>query len=506
MTATTDDYTADSLTNGSVAVDGIATGDIETGNDFDWFAVQFVAGRTYVIDIEGADTGAGTLLNPVLRGVYDADGNRIAGTQNNDGGDGRNARLTFTATETATYYIAARGRMNQTGDYTVRVTDNTPDLGDITDLATVRFESGSLDGSTDAVAYWHFTLSEAKTVGLRLRRLDADADLVLEDADGNELYSSREGGTANERLNVTLLPGTYYVRVEAQGTGANDFRLRYGVSEPDPAVVAELQSAQQQPQQPIVQVPEEPPLIAQPQIADDYTANIDTTGTVEVDGSTTGEIEVGRDRDWFAVTLEAGKVYAFDLTGSATGDGTLFDPNLRGIYDDGGNRIAGTANDDSGIDLNSHVIFTADAAGTYYVAAGAWRDGTGTYTLSVTEWADDYAADESTTGTVEVDDSTTGEIEVVYEYDWIAVDLEAGKTYRFDVMGAPTDDGTLANPFLRGLFDADGNLIDCTMDNDSGAGNNARVTFTADANDTYYVAAGGNGDTGTYTVAVEEVM
>ena len=117
-----DDYLATTQTTGRVSVGGSATGEIETANDFDWFAVELVAGESYVIDLEGADSGGGTLDSTVLRGVYDARGQqRIAGTQTNDGGVGDDARLLFTAAETGTHYIAARGHGQATGTYTVRV-------------------------------------------------------------------------------------------------------------------------------------------------------------------------------------------------------------------------------------------------------------------------------------------------------------------------------------------------------------------------------------------------
>ena len=140
-----DDYTKDTSTTGAVAVGGTATGEIETGNDFDWFAVELVAGQTYVIDLEGADSGGGTLDSTVLRGIYDSQGTRIAGTQTNDGGDGDDARLTFTATESGTHYIAARGYGNETGTYTVRVTESVTDdarEGASTILATSRTYNG----------------------------------------------------------------------------------------------------------------------------------------------------------------------------------------------------------------------------------------------------------------------------------------------------------------------------------------------------------------------------
>ena len=76
-------------------------------------------------------------------------------------------------------------------------------------------------------------------MGLGLRRQDADADMFLEDSDGNELYSSTVSGTDNEVIEETLLAGTYYVRVESQETGVNTYVFRYGVSVPDAGVNAD---------------------------------------------------------------------------------------------------------------------------------------------------------------------------------------------------------------------------------------------------------------------------
>ena len=144
-----DDYSTDTNTSGSVTVGGTASGDIESSGDRDWFEVDLVAGRTYTIELRGSPTADGTLSDPYLRGIHDAHGNLMARTTNDDGGDGYNSRVTFTATATGTYYIAAGAFWNRQGTYTVEVTDNSPaaddtragatDLGDITALEGPRF-------------------------------------------------------------------------------------------------------------------------------------------------------------------------------------------------------------------------------------------------------------------------------------------------------------------------------------------------------------------------------
>ena len=116
------------------------------------------------------------------------------------------------------------------------------DLGDITDLDGPRFPRASLDGDGDSIDYYRFTLTEAKQIGLGLRQQDTNADLFLEDADGNVLHSSTVDGTANEAINETLLAGTYYVRVETEAAGQNDHVFRYGVTTADPDEVARLEA------------------------------------------------------------------------------------------------------------------------------------------------------------------------------------------------------------------------------------------------------------------------
>ena len=98
----------------------------------------------------------------------------------------------------------------------------------------------------------------------------------------------------------------------------------------------------------------------------------------------------------------------------------------------------------------------------------------------------------------------------------LEVTLEEDKTYRIDLEGTPTRKGTLEEPYLRGIYDANGVLIDGTTDDDGGWINNSRVYFTASESGTYYVAASSahdnynngqksGGVAGTYTLSVTEI-
>ena len=140
----------------------------------------------------------------------------------------------------------------------------------------------------------------------------------------------------------------------------------------------------------------------------DIPADPTTTATIAVGDTISGQVETPGDRDWFAVELEAGHTYTIDLRGSRTDDGTLYDPYLRGIYDDRGQSISlttdvTTTDDNSGDGPNSHLVFEAPRSGTYYIAAGAWGGYLGTYELEV--W--DTSADDTRGGARELGDITS---------------------------------------------------------------------------------------------------
>ena len=112
--------------------------------------------------------------------------------------------------------------------------DDAIDLGDITDLARPQVSEGDARrcrGRGEVVPVRADGGEEGRFSGCGSSR--ANADLVVTDADGNELRAARAEGTANEWMSVTLLAGTYYVRLEAQEAGSGTYMFRYGVSAPN---------------------------------------------------------------------------------------------------------------------------------------------------------------------------------------------------------------------------------------------------------------------------------
>jgi Ca2+-binding RTX toxin-like protein len=119
--------------------------------------------------------------------------------------------------------------------------------------------------------------------------------------------------------------------------------------------------------------------------------------------------------------------------------------------------------------------------------------------------SDDYADQFNDTtapyGQVAVGGSSTGHLESAGDRDWFRVTLTAGVTYVFDLRGAPSNSGTLSNPYLY-LYNSAGNLI--TFDDDGGSSYDSQITYSATASGTYYLGAATYNDaaSGTYRLSV----
>jgi hypothetical protein len=170
---------------------------------------------------------------------------------------------------------------------------------------------------------------------------------------------------------------------------------------------------------------------------------------------------------------------------------------LDGIYDSNGDSVGVPYQSDDAL------AFTANNAGDYFIAVNG--NSADAYQLNVSEIVDDFAANIKTTGLVAVDGSVTGEISSWGDQDWFQLALDAGQQVTIDLEGDPTDQGTLLDAALYGIYDSNGNLLDNTPNDDGGIYYNSRLVFTAaDAGD-YFIAAGAYGaDTGSYLLSVTD--
>ena len=112
----------------------------------------------------------------------------------------------------------------------------------------------------------------------------------------------------------------------------------------------------------------------------------------------TGNISSTGDKDWFRLHLgeRCGRVFLIEVRGADTGEGTLTDAAIGGIYDTNGDLVvhSGVAGQfdtivsDGFTPDSAGINFTPPAKGIYYLEVTGNEGATGTYTVSVREITD----------------------------------------------------------------------------------------------------------------------
>ena len=513
------DLPAGTSTAGRSPIGSSVTGNIESATDRDWFRVRFdgrIGERVYWLELKGADTGDGTLPDPLIVGIYDRQGTYIpyshvlgqSLTWNNDSGYGRNAITDFTEPCAGDYFVAVAGNEGSTGSYTLSVTDITDTSTSIPgqsrtgeDFAQwvddsvafrgdVDFLIGNLAPGLPATIPAH-DLTALEPTELHDTNQGGDAgasDLfrlgVVPDRDYRleiRVPETTDGRPANVSFFVLRgyvpyfdlgdeneVPGAmvynfWLVDDKKNGDLSIEFKApRFyeveGRTIPSRLLVAfELGEYHFEPGDVYTVV-----LTDITDAEDDYLGAEETTGTVAVGGSVTGNLEVDNDVDWFKVRLEEGKSYRVSMRGAESGGGTLADPTVvvgtitsvsAGYYGFGApppfNDDKSTTEKDS--ELLVPVFTTHDA----YIHAATSGTGTGTYTIEVEEVTTSMGQRANSpatggpgiTGTVQAGETltaTTDGIEdedgltgAVFAYQWVrsGADIEGAASSTYTMTG-----------------------------------------------------------------------
>ena len=258
---------------------------------------------------------------------------------------------------------------------------------------------------------------------------------------------------------------------------------------------------------------------------DAIPAGTTTTAKVDVGGSLLYAIQTAHDHDWIKVDFEEGVRYRVVLDvvtqPGRRGWADMFYPALVHIRDPDGDPIANTSNVyDVGVGLptwwrqdRAETYYRAAVEGTHYIVAGSSVNTTGIFGVWVVRTMDDdYSGNESTTGMVTVGGAAaSGKIEVAWDKDWFKTSLTEGETYKVNVLGKSTGDGSLRWPKLTGIYNSSGERFPNTENYDHGFGLNPRKYFTASHTGDYFIGVTGHGrglgvpSLGTYKVLLEKV-
>ncbi|MBI5521907.1 MAG: PPC domain-containing protein [Desulfarculus sp.] len=466
-----DGITGDINTGGVLLVGQSLTGSLEQAGQRAWYRVDLGAGQSYFFALAGGTTGQGSLRDPLLY-LYDPAGELI--TQNDDSGGFINSRLTYTASRAGTYFLGAGAYQDaQRGSFelaagTYQDDYSAPSPGR---LEVGGGQAGELEVLAD-LDWFSVELTAGSRYTLSARGLDTgqgtlkDPYLYLYDSDGKSLAQADDGGERRDSL-LGFTPtasGTFFLAVGAyQGASAGTYRVEVALA-----------------------------------VQEKAGGGQDTPPAMAVGGSQAGELAALGEEDRYAVELAAGQTYCFDLKGRSSGQGTLDNPYLY-IYGAGGSPLAWDNGGGQGLD--SRLVFTPLAGGTYYLGAAALGNAqTGTYTLDAFAvpgrglWPRDAPASLSAFG------ARAGKLETAGQRDWVTLALEEASSYLISLEAAPGEGG-LSNADFR-LRNASGlEVAYARAGQDGGA---ASVQFSPQPGGAYYVDIGARGenDLGRYLLSI----
>lgn len=334
----------------------------------DWYAVDLVAGQSYLVQ-----AGPGNRLY-----MNDAQGRLL--------GDVAYGPLHFTAETSGRYYVGVAELGGSS--YSVSLAAVADDFGASASLAGTLNVGGTAAGvwqSKSDSDWFAVTLSAGRSYRFSAVADNLDnwpATIKVVDANGDVLAFNR--GTALTTDFTAKAGGVYYVAMTS-GTPS--------LADPSYTVSAEIL--------PITPPPPSTPLNIGDIIAADWQA--------------------APESDRYSVNLVDGQSYSF----VATSSGGANSPILT-LLDADGIEVtsAFTANG-----LTSTLDVGVGRSGTYYVVARGLE--AVAYTLSSSRGPDDYLATPLTTGTITVGGTATGSLEGNGDHDWFAVNLTAHKSYVF---------------------------------------------------------------------------
>ena len=221
------DVPGDASTTKSISVGESVVDELEVVGDTDWFRIELTAGQSISISLSG--TGANPVADTYLR-IYNASGVELA--RNDDGGDGLNSLMRFTATTSGTYYIEADSYNSaETGQYTLSVSESQPlelfTIDQISDQLTQGYWGGSprsFDVGADGIITVDITSLRANEQDLARQALSLWGDVIgvtfqevasngeitfTNDQEGAYAQSSRSGGritSSDVNINSSWVP------------------------------------------------------------------------------------------------------------------------------------------------------------------------------------------------------------------------------------------------------------------------------------------------------------
>jgi len=466
---------------------GSYNGSIDYAYDEDWIKVNLNANTSYSIDLIGD-----TLSDTVINGIYDSDGNLIPGTYD-DEYYGLNSHIDFIPEESGTYYISVGGFANDTGTYTLNVSENGTVIDDhpdsisgVTDNDTIQVTngygniSGELNTNFDEDYFKvHLEAGETYTINLESDDYSFWPYLDILDSNGNYIWE-------NIIYNYSYDDTTIKSSITITPTEDEDYYLKVGGWQIGDYTIEVIQQAED----------DHPD-----SISGDFSDSIFNLSNADSQ-TIYGVFETYNDTDMFKLEAEDGYAYMIKITS----DDSYLYPDIN-VLDNNGNYEWNNLTYVYDPDTLESLVFTPQSAGEYYIELDGYN--TGNYSVEIDKiqinTQDDHP--DSISGVtdndvISIDNSThqgsvSGTINNYTDEDYFKLHVTAGETYTISVDNPDVYIDLMENdPYWGEEYIWD---VNYNWDSDG----NEVLTYTADSDEDIYVRVSGYGVNENYNLTVK---
>jgi hypothetical protein len=344
-----DDYSSNIGDNTALNVGTNQSANLETASDTDIFSLDVEAGVIYTIDQKGFWSSVGNLRDPLLT-LKDSAGTILS--QNDDSGFRLESQIVFTPASSQTVYVEAGAFGTHTGTYEISVgasgasADNdvadtpSPGLNSITPGIS---QIGNLEVGGDKDVF-SLSVTSGATYQIDMKGSISNVGTLTDpllrvlDINGEVLGQNDDGGRGFESLLTYTAPSTDEIFIEA-GAFSSTLTGTYQIDV--------LQTS-----------------VSRSSLGDTVGGSIEEASSANLNSIFAGNIDFLGDKDMFKFSLEANTTYRFDIRGSHSNHGTLWDPQAF-LYDANNTLVA--QDDDSGTGFEPSIAYTAPDAGDYYL-------------------------------------------------------------------------------------------------------------------------------------------
>ncbi|MGD9632966.1 MAG: S8 family serine peptidase [Pirellulales bacterium] len=450
-----DDFGENAANAAPISTPSLTSGEIEVPFDTDWFLFDAVAGAHYQIA-----TVLGTLSDSVVRIIDGSGFYEVA--RDDDSGPGLASLIDWVAPYSGAFYIEVAGSNWRFGSYQLSLTvsdDHGNNGTTATRISDPTTESGIIEqfGDVDWFSFtayagvsYHFEtyLGDLADSVLRVYGTDKQTVLAYDDDAGFGLASLVDW--------VAPSTGIYFVEV----SGFSDsYRGSYNLQ-----IVGD----------------------------DDYGDNARNAAYTFIPSTIPGRIERANDVDWFAVNMDVGLTYRFEVLLDS-----LPDSVIRLYAGDGVTELA--FDDEGGTNHGSLLEYTPASYGLFYLEVAGYGLSNGSYSLRLSI-RDDHGDNSGEATPIAVPTSLVANIDRAADTDWFSFQAVAGNSYRFETSLITLHDSVMS------LMNTDG-VTPLAFDDDSGPGLASLINWIAPADGTYYVlvASYSSIGTGTYQLNASSV-